>query len=370
MPLTSRQNRMKFPTRFLGAGLAVLSIVIYNQWFRADFGADFGPDPATNALPDFRVLALFNDSVVTLENKTGHVSTSTSVPNAQWEPTLPWPEPRHGGERLTEQWRTLVVETPQIAATARCVEFDGRSALVYWSETGALCALDGETGREFFALGDLQPDSAVLGPKYLSSRELAVLSIPPGGATVRLDVLRLQWHTDSSQLQFATRRYEFSPPANAEEIYAFDIVQIEQGFGGYVAGPAPLNLLFVERDKALLSSGPLPVSILSMSPDGTRAQIQTSDVGDGIAQVDWLNLRLHTPEPMATLGHETFQWSPDSRYMVIGAQTAQGSYMRLYDAKRGLAVMAEPLRTDTQELPLALWFSLTVPEAGTTAPPS
>ena len=152
------------------------------------------------------------------------------------------------------------------------------------------------------------------------------------------------------------RHYEINSPANAGDIYAFGMIRHQNGYGCFITGAPPLNLLFSTREGGLAASGPLPVTILSLSPDGNLAQIQTDDTGDGLARVDWLSLRLHNPEPMETLGHETFQWSPDSRFMIIGAQSQQGSYVRMYDVKLRRIVFSEALRTDTHELPLGLWF--------------
>lgn len=323
----------------------------YSVWFRATLGPEPGGLPQ-----DFHILAIYDDEIVTLDNQAGVLATHRQKPGQGAEVPEPWPTPTHGAEKLSVRWKSLVAEHPESAVSARCLDFDGRSALVYWNPEGELCALDGETGQEFIADTGLTETDTVLGPKYLSSRDLAVLSVPSGGATVHLDLLRLQWDTASANLQFAARHYEFDAPANAEEIDAFGMVRLEKGFGGFIAGPPPLNMLFSTKEAGLVASGPLPVSVLSLSPDGAHAQIQTSDSGDGVAQVDWTNLRLHTPMPMDMVGHETFQWSPDSRLMVIGARSEQGAYVRLYDVKRRSVVFSEPLRTDRSELPLGLWY--------------
>lgn len=352
----AKQSRFKIPTRLLGAVLAIGSIFAYNIWFRSTL------DPAPGKAPrDFRILAIYDDQIITMEDKAGVLSTRRIEPGSAADIPEPWPVPRHDANRLRTQWRTLVSEHPESAVTARCLEFDGRSALIYWNTDGELCALDGETGQEFIADTGLAETDTVLGPKYLSSRDLAVLSVPQGGTIVRLDLLRLQWDTARANLQFAARHYEFDATANAEEIYAFGMVRYEKGFGGFIAGPPPLNMLFSTKEAGLVASGPLPVSVLSLSPDGTRAQIQTTDAGDGVAQVDWINLRLHTPMPMKMIGHETYQWSPDSQLMVIGARSDQGAYVRLYDVHRRVVVFSEPLRTDKNELPLGLWYQPATP---------
>jgi hypothetical protein len=353
MRLTAKRPESKVPTRLLGAALAVFSVFAYNQWFRANLG----PLPADEAPADFRILAVYPDQLVTMERKAGTVSTLHGPPDPKVETTPPWPTPRHGADRIAARWNSLLLENPAAAISAGCLEFDGRSALIYWNNEGELCALDGESGDEFLALTDLADSDTVLGPQYLSSRELAVLSNPGGGTAIHLDLLRLQWNTAEATLEFATRQYAINGPANAAEIYDFGMVRHEKGFGGYIAGPSPLNMLFSTREAGLVTSEPLPVSILSLSPDGTLAQIQTESAGDALARVDWLTLRLHTPEPMETLGHETFQWSPDSRYMIIGAQTQEGSYVRMYDVRRRSVVFSEALRSDVHDLPLGLWYS-------------
>ncbi len=362
MPLDVIPTGKKYTTRILGAALAVLSIVGYNLWFRATYG----PQTSGNALPDFRILSLFDGQVVTLENKAGKVTSLVAKPDESWEATPPWPEPRHGAVLLTERWRALVLNAPDVAASARCLEFDGRSALIYWGKNGALCALDGETETEYTALGDLESDAVVIGPKYISARELAVLSVPAGGGEIHLDILRLEWHTAKAELQITDRHFEMDAPENATEIYTFGVITRDRGLGGFIAGPGELNLLFSIRDTGILASAQLPVSVLSLSPDGKVAQIQTSDAGEGLAQVDWLNLRLHSPAPLPTLGHETFQWSPDSRLMIIGAQSEQGCYVRIYDATARQIVLTEPLRKESPELPIALWY---LPDVESTSPP-
>jgi hypothetical protein len=65
MPLNAIPTGKKYTTRILGAALAVLSIVGYNLWFRATYG----PQTSGNALPDFRILSLFDGQVVTLEKQ-------------------------------------------------------------------------------------------------------------------------------------------------------------------------------------------------------------------------------------------------------------------------------------------------------------
>ena len=174
MPLNAKQTKSKAPTRLLGAALAIFSIIAYNMWFRTALG----PNPADAPPLDFRILAIFDKQIVTMENKAGAVSTSRLVPGPDVELPAPWPTPRHGAQRLAEQWKSTLLADPASAVSARCLEFDGRSVLVYWNTEGELCALDGETGSEFLALTDLGNATTVLGPKYLSSSELAVLSAP------------------------------------------------------------------------------------------------------------------------------------------------------------------------------------------------